>query len=230
MNKGSAEDTAIREAAAKRNAEALGDTNAPGTISNAGVVPSQREVTLIEVPPEVMPGESIPIRRMEVARPTVCTCEPMVFDEEQINLIKGTVGGNLTNPEFKLFLYLAGQYHLDPIRKQIWAVKYGDSPAQIFTGRDGFLEIAHRSGQFDGMKSWVEYDDKEKPLAGHCTVWRKDMTHPFESVVLFKEYTTGKNLWDKKPSVMIVKVAESVCLRKAFSVSGLYAPEEMGDR
>jgi hypothetical protein len=53
------------------------------------------------------------------------------------------------------------------------------------------------------------------------------MAHPFTSNVLFKEYNTGKNLWLTKPAVMIGKVAESVCLRKAFSVSGLYSPEEM---
>lgn len=208
--------------------DALGDTNAPGTISNAGVVgddgkvvpyakPSQRPVTL-----EVPVSRQIVPERVWTGEP-----EPMVFNEEQIALIKATVGTNLTDGEFKLFMYLAGQYHLDPIRRQIWAVKYGSAAAQIFTGRDGFLEIAHRSGQFDGMKSWVDYDEKEKPVKAHCLIWRKDMSHPFETEVLFSEYTTHKALWESKPSVMLIKVAESVCLRKAFSVSGLYAPEEI---
>jgi len=152
----------------------------------------------------------------------------VVLDQKKIDLIKAKVAGNCTQTEFELLMYLAAKYDLDPLSKQIWAVKFQDSPAQIYVGRDGYLQIAHRSGQFDGMKSWVEYDEKDNPVKGKCTVFRKDMSHPFETEVLFKEYSTGKNLWATKPSVMIIKVAESVCLRKAFSISGVYDPDEMG--
>lgn len=204
----------------QRAVDALGDTNAPGVISNEGVVGTDGKIVPFNKPTAVPYGVDVPINQMVVVeRPT--------FDEDQVNLIKATVGKDLTDGEFKLFMYLAGQYGLDPIRRQIWAVKYGTAPAQIFTGRDGFLEIGHRSGHFDGMKSWVDYDERAQPIKAHCIVYRDDMSHPFETEVLFKEYTTGKNLWVTKPSVMLIKVAESVCLRKAFSVSGLYAPEEI---
>jgi len=154
------------------------------------------------------------------------------FTDEQVALIKAKFAPNSTQTEFELFIYMARKYNLDPLLKQIWLVKFGDSPAQIYAGRDGYLEIAHRSGHFDGMKSWVEYEEDDKgkktPVRGKCVVYRNDMQHPFESEVLFKEYTTGKNLWLSKPSIMLIKVAESVCLRKAFRVSGLYDPDEMG--
>ena len=123
-------------------------------------------------------------------------------------------------------MYLSEKYNLDPLLRQIWLVKFGDAPAQIYAGRDGFLEIAHRSGHFDGMETKVLFDENKKPVSAICTVWRTDMSHPFIAEVLFSEYTTGKNLWQTKPSVMIGKVAESVALRKAFQVSGLYSPEE----
>jgi len=206
-----------------------------GTITNNGVVgedgkmiplkPSQRPAEYIEVKPDAI--DDVPVTRVEVQHPCVCVAKKPVFDAEQLKLIKAKVAGNCTDTEFQLLMYMANQYGLDPLLKQIWAVKFGDSPAQIYAGRDGFLEIAHRSGQFNGMKSWCEYDEKNKPVKGKCIVYRKDMEHPFETEVLFSEYTTGKNLWASKPSIMIIKVAESVCLRKAFSVSGIYAPEEM---
>ncbi len=160
---------------------------------------------------------------------------PMTFDEAQINLIKSTVAKDCTNTEFKLLMYLASQYHLDPIRKQIWAVKYGDAPASIFTGRDGFLAIAHRSGHLDGMKSGVKeiaYGDKTETI-GWCEIWRNDMSRPFYIEVFLSDYQqpiprSGKpGLWQKMPRVMIQKVAESTCLRRAFSITGLYSPEEM---
>lgn len=160
---------------------------------------------------------------------------PLKFNEDQISLIKAKIAPNATNTEFELLMYMSRKYNLDPLLRQIWLVKFQDSPAQIYAGRDGFLEIAHRSGQFDGLESWCEYTEvgtadnvKKLPLRAFCTVWRKDCSHPFKSEVLFTEYTTGRNLWLTKPSVMLIKVAESVCLRKAFRVSVLYDPDEMG--
>lgn len=150
------------------------------------------------------------------------------WDEEQLILLRATCAPNATDPEFKKLLYLSQVWQLDPMLREIWLVKFGSSPAQIYAGRDGFLKIAHRSGHFDGMKTIVFYDDDKKPISATCTVWRNDMAHPFEANVLFAEYTTNQNLWKTKPSVMIGKVAESVALRKAFSVSGIYSPDEMG--
>jgi phage recombination protein Bet len=157
------------------------------------------------------------------------TVEPMTFDNDQVALIKSTVAKGCTDTEFQLLMYLAAQYKLDPIRRQIWAVKYGTTPAAIFTGRDGFLEIAHRSGVFDGMESGTREDEKGNVI-GFCTVYRKDMSHPFKIEVHLNEYDTKKSNWLKMPRVMIQKVAESSCLRRAFSVSGLYCPEEMPDQ
>ncbi|MGI5839310.1 MAG: RecT family recombinase [bacterium] len=103
-------------------------------------------------------------------------------------------------------------------------MKYGNNPANIFTGRDGFLSIAHRSGQFDGMESGARVEGDE--IIGWCKVYRKDMERPFTVEVALSEYSTGQNLWKTKPRTMIQKVAESQCLRRAFDISGLYSPEE----
>lgn len=165
--------------------------------------------------------------------PTVVSAPvAQVFNADQISLIKATVARGCTQTEFELLMYLSAQYGLDPIRRQIWAVKYGNAPASIFTGRDGFLEIAHRSGQFDGMESGVKtvHEGTQDELIGWCRVFRKDMSHPFYVEVYEREYTTGKSLWQTKPRIMIQKVAESSCLRRAFSVSGLYCPEEMPEQ
>lgn len=160
---------------------------------------------------------------------TVPTQSSARYTEEQLTLMRAKVAPNCTQTEFELLMYIANKYQLDPLIRQIWAIKYEGKPALIFAGRDGFLEIAHRSGHFDGMKSDCVYDEKGALVSAWCEVWRNDMTHSFRSSVLFSEYTTGMNLWKTKPSVMLLKCAESVCLRKAFSVSGLYSPEEIGE-
>ena len=211
-----------------------------GTITNSGTVqkdgttkPFPSFTTADKLPKEkqekldaVMKDYDANVTVIEVPK-VVAVVDPSE-QEKRIMLIKAKVAPDATNTEFELLMYLANKYNLDPLLKQIWLVKFGNSPAQIYAGRDGFLEIAHRSGHFDGMETVVFFDEDKKPINAVCTVWRNDMTHPIKSDVLFKEYTTGKNLWATKPAVMIGKVAESVALRKAFSVSGLYSPEEMG--
>jgi len=166
---------------------------------------------------------------------------------EQIALVKSMVARGATDEEFKLMCHIANKYGLDPLAKQIWVVKYGSMPASIFTGRDGFLSIAHQTNQFGGMETKVEkvneaIDVSRKKKDGSfvtvkrewqykatCIVRRKDSESAFVSEVYEEEYTTGENLWTSKPRTMIGKVAESQCLRKAFNISGLYSPEEMPD-
>lgn len=169
------------------------------------------------------------------------------WTKEQVELIKRTVAKGASDDELKLFLHLAARYDLDPFTRQIWFIKYGDD-AHIFTGRDGFLHIAHRSGAFNGMQTQLReepigfeiryYNRKEKKVdvlkrpsqfVAVCTVYRKDMEQPFVCEVWESEYSTGQGLWPTKRRVMIQKVAEASTLRRAFDISGLYLPEEVSE-
>jgi len=95
-----------------------------------------------------------------------------------------------------------------PFARQIWLVKYGDSPAQIFCGRDGYLADRAPLGAVRRMESGTRKDGDD--LIGWCKVYRKDMSHPFEVEVYASEYSTGKNLWRAtSPGTMIQKVAEA---------------------
>lgn len=156
------------------------------------------------------------------------TTDMVAYTSEEIQLLRDTYGKGATEHEFGLLMQLAKTYQLDPFTRQIWLVKYPGSPAQIFAGRDGYLAIAHKSGQFDGMESGSKTND-DGEIVGWCTVYRKDMSKPFHVEVLLSEYNTKKSLWASKPRTMIVKVAEAQALRKAFSISGLYSPEEFDD-
>ena len=152
------------------------------------------------------------------------------WSQEDLNLIKKTVAKNADDAEFKLFLYTAWKYELDPLVKQIWCVKYGNNPAAIYAGRDGFLAIAHRSGQLDGMETTAIRNEKGDLIGAECKVWRKDMKHPFVVEVALSEYKSNNNSnWNTRPETMLKKVAESQCLRRAFSISGMYEPSEMDE-
>ena len=162
---------------------------------------------------------------------------PAQYNQQQIQLIRDMCARDCTENEFLLLMQMARTYQLDPFAKQIWAVKYPNAPAAIFCGRDGFIAIAHRNGNFDGMESGTRTDENDE-LIGWCRVYRKDMSHPFVVEVPFSEYVQRNKqgevtkFWREKPKTMITKVAESHALRRAFGISGLYSPEEIdtGDR
>jgi len=172
----------------------------------------------------------------------------ITYDKDQINLIKELYAKKSTDAELKLLMYMSNKYGLDILTKQIWCIKFGDAAAQIYAGRDGFLEVGHRSGKFNGIETKVvrideplliEYSawenrvkvnkifSSEYQFVATCTVFRTDMEHPITVEVYEEEYSTGQSLWQSKRRTMIGKVAESQALRKAFSISGLYAEEEI---
>lgn len=157
-----------------------------------------------------------------------------------------------TSPSDKQFiLCLAREMGLSIVRRELHIVprrqKVGDRyvvKAEPVIGVNGFLSIAHRTGQLAGMQTetcikdipqYVDGRFQNLPdLVATCTIWRKDSTKPFIASAAFSEFEVRGNdgkpsgLWGTKRLVMISKTAESMALRKAFNISGAYCPEELG--
>ena len=147
--------------------------------------------------------------------------------ESEKQLIKRMFAKGCTEDEFSLLLHMSKKYDLDILTKELWCVKYGSKPGRIFTGRDGFLSIAHKSGKLDGMKAGTF--ERDNTIFGYCEVFRVDMKNAFYVEVSLNEYKQQSKIWNEKPLTMIQKVAESQCLRRAFNVNGIYSPEEFKD-
>ncbi|HJJ36478.1 MAG TPA: recombinase RecT, partial [Methanocorpusculum sp.] len=133
-----------------------------------------------------------------VSKPTVTP--------EKYALVKEQFARGCTDGEFQVFLELANRYQLDPFARQIWAVKgYGSTPAQIIVARDGYLAVAHRSGQFDGMSD-PEYtcDDKGTVTSVKVRVYRKDMSHPFTGEAWDDEDNLHQSVWNKRQRTMLL--------------------------
>jgi phage recombination protein Bet len=173
--------------------------------------------------------------------------EQLSFSTEQLQLMKDTVAKGVSDNEFMLFLHLAKTYGLDPFAKEVWCIKYGNNPATIFTSRDGYLKIASRDKQMNGIVSDAvcEGDTVERLADGHvlhtygnprgklvgayALVHRKDRAYPAYFYAPLTEYCAGSNpTWKKYPTAMIIKVAEAMALKRAFSISGLVTQEEIG--
>lgn len=159
------------------------------------------------------------------------------FNDEQIVLIKSQIAKDCTDGELQLFLYQCKQTGLNPLTRQIYAIKRAGKMT-IQTSIDGFRVIAERSGSYAGQDEPIwENDEKGFPIK--CTVRVYKFTPNFEQrycagvgVAHFKEYyPTPQNLQKTMPHTMIAKVAEALALRKAFpqDLSGLYTGDEIAD-
>ena len=167
------------------------------------------------------------------------------FTDEEKELLRRTVCKNVSDDEFKVFLHVAETYGLDPFNKELFFLKDNKDKKNIFTSRDGYLSIANRHEAFDGLVSdvvrandefkrtttGIEHiyggSDRGNIVGAYALVYRKGRKYPVYIFAPFEEYNGYNSVWNRYPSAMILKVAESMALKRAFSVSGLVSQEEM---
>lgn len=158
-------------------------------------------------------------------------------DDAMIQTLKQTVAQGLTDAEFRLFVEYCKATGLNPLKKEIWAIKV-NGRLQLMTSAAGFFTVANDNPAFDGHESGLvgpkgelasgayPHDDY---IGAWCRVHRKDRKIPTESIAMFDEYNKGVGNWKTMPRVMITKCAESLSLRKTFpqQLNGIYTQEEM---
>ncbi len=166
--------------------------------------------------------------------------------ELSIAEIKRTICPKATDQEASSFLQLCRYMGLNPFVNDAYLIKYGsDSPATMVVGKDAFSKRADAHPQFAGIESGVILQagdkepinrkgtlvlDGETIVGGWARVARTDRKLDVDTTVSFREFSTGRAMWNKMPSTMIEKVAIVKALRTAFpaTFSGLYDQAEMG--
>ena len=165
--------------------------------------------------------------------------------ELSISDIRRSLCPKATDQEAANFLQLCRGMGLNPFVRDAYLIKYGDKEASMVVGKDAFTKRADAHPQFGWMESGVivRIGDKEPVnrkgtlvldgeslVGGWARVARSDRKLDTDTTVSFKEFDTGRSMWQKMPGTMIEKVAIVKALRTAFpaTFSGLYDQAELG--
>lgn len=173
---------------------------------------------------------------------------PQLLNAEQVELVKRTcMPPNSTNDELALFLHVCKRKNLDPLTRQIYAMRDKNGKLTFMTSIDGWRISSERSGQYAGMAGpfwcgedgeWREiWTAEQPPVAAKVGVLRHDFKEPVWGKALWRTYAQKRadgsliGFWAKGGEHMLAKCAESIARRIAFPDEGgsLYIPEEFPD-
>jgi phage recombination protein Bet len=165
------------------------------------------------------------------------------LSREKIELIKQTVAKGATDLELELFLHACKRTGLDPLMKQVYAIKRWSNTdnrevMSFQTGIDGYRLIADRTGKYAGSDEpsfMVSADGLPEVASVTVTKMVDGVPCKFSASARWGEYVQKNrqnqptSMWLKMPFLMLGKCAEALALRKAFpaELSGVYTHEEM---
>lgn len=131
------------------------------------------------------------------------------FDAVRRNVdVLRIIGLDPCDPKSHAVVAVCDRYGLDAVLGHIMLL--GNSRLPYVT-RDGYVFIAHRSGQLDGLA--VEDPHREgNQWVTHASVWRKDMSRPFV-------YPGSAEVGRDNAQEMAIARAERRALKRAFAVT-----------
>lgn len=133
-------------------------------------------------------------------------------------------GETPTQGQLAAFLALANQYKLNPLTKEIYAFPSGGGITPIIA-IDGWIKIAHSSGDLRGIKHEVIANDKGDVVAVKCILARKDWEFYTETTEYMSENRRNTPTWKQYPIRMLKHRATAQAIRMAFNVNAMLEDE-----
>lgn len=142
------------------------------------------------------------------------------------NITKETIKKYLcklaNDQELMMGLQICKEFKLNPLKREVYFIKYGEEPMQVVLGYEVYTKRADRTGKYAGLRTWTEGKVDDKTLKGCVEItvkgWEKPLYHEVEYVeyVQYKKDGTVNKFWKTKPKTMIKKVAISQGFKLAF--------------
>jgi len=132
---------------------------------------------------------------------------------------------SVTEKEVFAFLNMCKYLKLNPFLKEIYLIKYKDSPATFVISYQTLLKRAEENVNFDGYETEVKGEIPN--MTATAIVYRKDRSYPVKITVNYREAVKTTmdrqtrelrptNMWKSMPEWMLRKVALARALKEAF--------------
>ena len=164
--------------------------------------------------------------------------ESQGWSAETKKLVFATVANNCeTAAQRALFEAVCVSSGLDPLRREVYPV-VRKGRLSIQTGIDGYLKLANRTRELDGIEVlfygpdgvgtevWL---DAEPPVACLVRVYRKGCSRPFAASCRFDAYSQRNEMWRNFGETMLAKCTTTLALRRAFAdvIGGIASADEL---
>jgi phage recombination protein Bet len=142
--------------------------------------------------------------------------------------LKNTVFKGASDDELLALVVTANTYQLNPLLKEMYAFPKKGGGITPMVGIDGWLKIANRQPNFDGMNVEV-YGDGKTPTHATCEIYLKDRAHPVKVTEYFEECKRNTDPWTQMPRRMMRNKAIIQAIRVAFGIGGIHDEDEAAD-
>lgn len=133
------------------------------------------------------------------------------------------------NEEFLALCFIAKEYQLNPLLKEIYAFPAKGGGVVPLVGVDGYISMMHRQADFDGME--FRYSEETAPIGNakaapvwvEAVVYKKNCQRPTVVREYMDECFRATEPWKTHPRRMLRHKALCQAVRLAFGFSGVYA-------
>jgi len=136
----------------------------------------------------------------------------------------------VSNEQMIAFLQVCHTFRLNPFVREIYSFPTKGGGIVPMVPVDGWANIINRHPQMDGVEfvdAWENHDGKKSLFSTTCIIYRKDRSHPIKVTEYMAEcFMPGKDTWAKWPARLLRHKALIQCARIAFSLGGIYDPDE----
>lgn len=161
-----------------------------------------------------------------------------LYTDEDFKMIKEVICNNAPDEWVNYYIKMCEIHGFHPLLKLAYLIRYGNTYTFV-TSISGIRGVVMKTGEFGGRTDTLFFDKDNNsynqwifdypPVLCKVGVYRKGIELPFWGAARFNDFKKTGEFWNKMPSTMIAKVAESIALRLAFPdvLSGLYSEDEM---
>ena len=144
------------------------------------------------------------------------------------NTLKNTVFSKASDDELLALVVTANVYELNPLLRELYAFPKKGGGIVPLVSIDGWLKIANRQPNFDGMEVEV-YGDTDKPTHATCEIFLKDRSHSIKITEYFSECYRNTEPWNMMPRRMMRNKVIVQTIRVAFGIGGIHDEDEAID-